>query len=333
MMDFSHITVLLHETCDAIKVRPGGVYVDCTLGGGGHSSLIASRMGESGRLIAIDCDPEAIEAAKARLSPFGDRIIYVNDNFSNIASILQTLAPDGIDGAVIDLGVSSYQLDNPDRGFSYHTTDSPLDMRMSGQGRSAADIVNTYSQAELKRIIATYGEERYADRIARQIVKRRETVPFTTTGQLAEAVKSAIPGGHYEDKHPARRTFQAIRMEVNNELDIIPPTLKSLIAGLKPGGILAVISFHSLEDRAVKETFANETDGCTCPRDFPVCVCGFTPTVRHLTRKPIAAGEAELKENSRARSAKLRVVQKLPPAASDEDFDTEINGNDRKRGE
>lgn len=310
-MDFSHVTVLLHETVDALSVRPGGVYVDCTLGGGGHSSLIASRMGDTGRLIAIDCDHEAIAAAKERLKPFGDRVLYVHDNFSNIASILDTYAPDGIDGAVIDLGVSSHQLDTPERGFSYHVADAPLDMRMSGQGRDAADIVNTYSHAELKRVISTYGEERFADRIAREIVKRREVEPFATTGQLADAVKSAIPGGHYEDKHPARRTFQAIRMEVNNELAIIPPTLKTLIGGLKKDGVLAVISFHSLEDRAVKETFAAETDGCTCPRDFPVCVCGFKPSVRLLGRKPTVSGEEELKVNSRARSAKLRAVQKL----------------------
>ncbi len=305
------MTVLLHETVDALDVRPGGVYVDCTLGGGGHSSLIASRMGEAGRLIAIDCDHEAIAAAKERLSPFGDRVTYVHDNFSNIASILDTYAPDGIDGAVIDLGVSSHQLDTPERGFSYHVSDAPLDMRMSGEGRSAADIVNTYSQAELKRIITAYGEERFADRIAREIVRRRESTPFTTTGQLADAVKSAIPGGHYEDKHPARRTFQAIRMEVNNELAIIPPTLRTLIGALRQSGILAVISFHSLEDRAVKETFSAEIEGCTCPRDFPVCVCGFKPRVKLLSRKPIVSGQEELKLNNRARSAKLRVAQKL----------------------
>jgi 16S rRNA (cytosine1402-N4)-methyltransferase len=310
-MAFSHTTVLLYETCNALSIKPNGVYVDCTLGGGGHAEVIASRLGTRGRLIAIDCDPQAMTAARARLISYQDRITYVLDNFCNMASILKSYAPDGIDGAIIDLGVSSHQLDSPERGFSYHSADAPLDMRMSQVGKSAADVVNTYSQSELKRIISQYGEERFANRIAKEIVQRRETMLFSTTGQLADAIKSAIPGGYYEDKHPARRTFQAIRIEVNNELDIIPPTLMTLVEALKIDGILAVITFHSLEDRAVKETFQRYVEGCTCPRDFPVCICGFKPKLKILNRKPMVASKEELETNSRSRSAKLRTVQKI----------------------
>lgn len=309
-MAFSHKPVLFYETVDALNVRPDGVYVDCTLGGAGHSSLLLSRL-TTGRLIALDQDEAAIENAKKRLAEYEGRFQLFHTNFENVGAVLDEAAPDGIDGAMIDLGVSSYQLDTPERGFSYHH-DAPLDMRMDPSAAlSAKDVVNGYSQSDLCRILSHYGEEKRASAIARAIVKQREQKPIETTLELAEIIKSVFPPKErFEGKHPARRSFQAIRIEVNRELDVIPKTLDQLVERLKPGGRLAVITFHSLEDRLVKECIKGYTDGCTCPRDFPVCVCGFQPKLVSITRKPILPTKEEEEENPRSRSAKLRVAEK-----------------------
>lgn len=310
--NFSHYSVLLNESVDGLVIKPDGVYVDCTLGGGGHSEAIASKLSERGRLIAIDQDSAAISASKRRLEPYADRIEFVRDNFCNVGDVLARLGVDSIDGAVIDLGVSSYQLDTPERGFSY-MHDAPLDMRMNPDAEfSAYSVVNTYSEDKLKKIIYDYSEERFAPRIASKICAARQLKPIETTYELVDIVKSAIPAkAREEGPHPAKRTFQAIRIEVNSELSIIEPTLNSLIGALGTGGRLSVITFHSLEDRIVKQTFKDASRGCTCPPGFPVCVCGNKPRVKVITGKPILPSETELDENPRSRSAKLRIAEKV----------------------
>lgn len=310
-IEFSHKPVLFDECMQALSIKPDGVYVDGTAGGGGHSSGIAERL-TTGRLIAIDQDAAAIQAAGERLAPFGDRVTLVRDNFKNVGEVLDGLGIQQIDGILLDLGVSSYQLDTAERGFSYNA-DAPLDMKMDRRRTlSAYNVVNEYSADRLRRILYDYGEERFAPRIAAAIVARRQRTPIETTGQLVDIIKGAIPaaareGGH----HPAKRSFQAIRIEVNGELDVIEPALRAAVARLNPGGRAAVITFHSLEDRLVKQTFATLAEGCTCPKDFPVCVCGKKPVIRRVGSKPILPGERELADNPRARSAKLRVAEKL----------------------
>lgn len=310
MGEFKHYSVMLHETVDMLSVKPDGIYVDCTMGGGGHSSEIAKRL-TTGRLIAIDRDTDAIEAGKKRLSEWSDRVTFVNDNFKNIKYILSELGIEKVDGITADLGVSSYQLDTAERGFSYHA-DAPLDMRMTRTDSfDAKALVNTYSENELTRVISEYGEEKFASRIAREIARSREKKEIETTFELVEIIKSAVPRASQIDKHPARRTFQAIRIEVNDEIGMLKGAVESMIDCLAKKGRLAVITFHSLEDRAVKEVFRAKTDGCTCPPSFPVCVCGFKPEIINLTRKPITASCDELAENSRSRSAKLRGAEKI----------------------
>ena len=308
---FAHRSVLLEPCIDALAIKPDGIYVDGTAGGGGHSYEIAKRL-DTGLLIAIDQDEAAISAASRKLAIFATRARVVRNNFRNISDVLDTLGIERIDGVLLDLGVSSYQLDTPERGFSY-MSDAPLDMRMDTRAeKSAYDVVNTYSEQELRRILFDYGEEKFAGRIASRIVQARAAKPIETTGELTALIKAAIPaaardGGH----HPAKRSFQAIRIEVNSELDVIRPALESALGRLNPGGRMAVITFHSLEDRIVKQTFADMASGCTCPKGLPVCVCGKKPTVKVISRKPILPDEAELAENPRSRSAKLRVAEKL----------------------
>ncbi len=310
--NFGHYSVLLNETVDSLNIKPDGVYVDCTLGGAGHSNLIASRLSEKGRLIGIDRDEFALGKAKERLAKYGDRIMLLHTNFVDGAEVLKTHGIDRIDGVVADLGVSSFQLDDATRGFSY-MQDAPLDMRMDrSEGMTAYDVVNTYSERELSKIIDMYGEERYASSIARKIVKYREEKPIETTVQLSDIVKSGIPAKNKADgPHPAKRTFQAIRIEVNGELNIIADTINNFFPMLNPNGRMAIITFHSLEDRIVKHTFLEKTVGCTCPADFPVCVCGKKAEGRVITKKPILPSDEELKENPRSRSAKLRVLEKM----------------------
>ena len=308
---FSHRSVLLDECIEGLAIRPSGIYVDGTAGGGGHAAAIAVRL-TSGRLIAVDRDAAAVEAASKRLAHFGERATVVRGNYADLADILDSLCIDKIDGLLLDLGVSSYQLDTPERGFSYQS-DAPLDMRMDQRNeKTAYTVVNTYTEEALKNVLYLYGEERFAPRIARRIVEERQKAPIRTTVQLSEIIKSAIPaaareGGH----HPAKRSFQAIRIEVNGELDIIGPALRSAVARMNPGGRLAVITFHSLEDRAVKQTFADLSTGCTCPKSLPVCICGRRPQIKLITKKPVLPGAAELNENPRSRSAKLRVAEKV----------------------
>ena len=309
---FSHVSVLLRECIEALNIKPDGIYVDCTTGGGGHSLEIVKRLTAGGRLIAIDRDEDALRAAGERLADYADRVTFVHSNYAILQSVLADLGIPKADGVLADLGVSSYQLDTAERGFSY-MQDAPLDMRMDRkQPLSARDVVNTYSEEELRRILYDYGEEKFARNIAANIVKRRSERPIETTLELAELVKGSMPkaareGGH----HPAKRTFQAIRIEVNAELSSIPPALDAAVHALNPGGRVAVITFHSLEDRLVKQKFAALSSGCTCPREFPVCVCGKKPVVRVITKKPVTAGEDELEENPRSRSAKLRVAEKI----------------------
>ncbi len=311
MPEFSHYSVLLSESVDGLNINPDGIYVDCTLGGGGHSLEILRRL-RDGRLIAVDQDSDAIAASKLRLADYSDKVTYVHNNFSNIASALAELEIDGIDGAVIDLGVSSYQLDTPERGFSYMRS-APLDMRMSKDSPlTAYTVVNSYPEERLRQIIYDYSEEKFAGRIASRICQARESKPIEDTSELVEIIRSAIPAKARENgPHPAKRTFQAIRIEVNSELDVIKPTLDQLVDALKPGGRLSVITFHSLEDRIVKQTFASYTRGCTCPKDFPVCVCGKKERAKLVNNKPILPSERELDENPRSRSAKLRVLEKI----------------------
>ena len=309
---FSHVSVLLRECIEALNIKPDGIYVDCTAGGGGHSLEIVKRLTAGGRLIAIDRDEDALRAAGARLADYADRVTFVHSNYAMLQSVLADLGIPKADGVLADLGVSSYQLDTAERGFSY-MQDAPLDMRMDReQPLSARDVVNTYSEEELRRILYDYGEEKFARNIAANIVKRRSERSIETTLELAELVKGSMPkaareGGH----HPAKRTFQAIRIEVNAELSSIPPALDAAVHALNPGGRVAVITFHSLEDRLVKQKFAALSSGCTCPREFPVCVCGKMPVVRVITKKPVTAGEDELEVNPRSRSAKLRVAEKI----------------------
>lgn len=310
-MEFKHVSVLFDETLDKLNLKDGGIWVDGTLGGGGHSEGILSRV-KGGRLIGIDRDAEAIAAAKKRLSAFSERAVFVNRNFSEIKNILEELDIDGIDGAVLDLGVSSYQLDNAERGFSY-MHDSALDMRMDRKsGLDAKTVVNTYTKEELTRIFYDYGEEKWSKRIAEFIVEKRKIKPVETTFELVDIIKAAVPQGARRDgSHPAKRVFQAIRIEVNGELKILRQAIADFTDVLKPGGRLAVITFHSLEDRIVKSTFKELASGCTCPKDFPVCVCGKKPRIKILTNKPILPGERELEENSRSKSAKLRAAEKI----------------------
>lgn len=310
-MEFKHVSVLLEESVEALGLKNGGVYVDGTLGGGGHSYMILSGCPDCS-LIGIDRDKEAIEAAKKRLGEFKERVTYVNENFSGIKDILSERGIDKIDGAVLDLGVSSYQLDNAERGFSY-MHDAPLDMRMNtSSSKSARDVVNSYPLEELTRIFYEYGEEKWSKRIAEFICQRREEKSVDTTFELVDIIKAAIPKkARAEGGHPAKRVFQAIRIEVNGELEILDGAIRDFISCLKKGGRLAVITFHSLEDRIVKKTFAEAAKGCVCPKEFPVCVCGRKPEIKIISRKPVLPSQKEISENSRSKSAKLRVAEKL----------------------
>ena len=312
-MDFGHTSVLLHETIDSLKVKPEGIYVDGTLGGGGHAYELLSRLGPQGRLIGIDQDGEAIEAAGERLKEFKDQVTIVRSNYVNTPQVLRDLGIDRVDGIYLDLGVSSYQLDTPERGFTYRE-DAPLDMRMDQRGEiTAADILNNSSQQELYRIIRDYGEEKFAANIAKHIVRMREERPFETTGQLIEAVKAAIPARvRATGGHPAKQTFQAIRIALNGELDVLEKSIDEMIQLLNPGGRLAIITFHSLEDRIVKNKFRENEHPCICPPDFPVCVCGRKSRGRVITRKPILPSQEETETNRRAKSAKLRVFERGP---------------------
>ena len=309
--EFHHVSVLLEECIEGLAIRPEGIYVDGTLGGAGHSSRIAAKL-TTGRHIGIDRDPVALKAAGERLAPYADRVTLVHSNFCEIARVLDDLDIDGVDGILLDLGVSSPQLDDGERGFSY-MVDAPLDMRMNNEDLLSADtVVNTWSYEELKRILYDYGEERYAPKIAAAICSRREEAPIRTTLELVDIIRGAMPAAALREKqHPAKRSFQAIRIAVNDELNSVAKVMEDAIPRLNPGGRLAVITFHSLEDRIVKNAMANAAKGCTCPPSFPVCVCGKKPQVKIITRKPIVSGEEELERNPRARSAKLRICEKL----------------------
>ena len=311
MSNFHHVSVLLHECLDGLNIKPDGIYVDGTLGGAGHSSQIAKRL-TTGRLIGIDRDPVALKAAGERLAPYKDNVTLVHANFCQIAQVLREMEIPGVDGVLLDLGVSSPQLDDGARGFSY-MADAPLDMRMNSQDTLAAEtVVNTWSQEELKRILYTYGEERYAPQIASAICRRREAAPIRTTLELVDIIRSAMPPAALREKqHPAKRSFQAIRIAVNDELGSVEKVMEDAIPLLNPGGRLAVITFHSLEDRIVKTAMTAASKGCTCPPSFPVCVCGKKPQVKLISRKPITATPEELEDNPRSRSAKLRVCEKL----------------------
>ncbi len=311
MKEFHHISVLLEECLDALAIKPDGIYLDGTLGGAGHSSQIAKRL-TTGRLIGIDRDPVALKAAGQRLEPYKENVTLVHSNFCEMAQVVKDLGLPGVDGILLDLGVSSPQLDDGERGFSY-MADAPLDMRMNSEDAlSAHAVVNTWSQDELKRILFDYGEERFAPRIAAAICRRREEKPIETTLELVDIIRSAMPAQALREKqHPAKRSFQAIRIAVNDELGSVEQAMEAAIPLLNPGGRLAVITFHSLEDRIVKNAMADAAKGCTCPPNFPVCVCGKKPQVKLISRKPIIAGEQELEDNPRSRSAKLRVCEKL----------------------
>ncbi len=311
MSEFHHISVLLNECIDGLNIKPDGIYVDGTLGGAGHSSQIAARL-TTGRLIGIDRDPVALRAAGERLAPYADRVTLVHSNFSEIANVLDDLGIEAVDGILLDLGVSSPQLDDGSRGFSY-MTDAPLDMRMNnGDPVTAETIVNSWSYEELRRILFDYGEERYAPRIADAICRRREIEPIKTTLELVDIIRSAMPAAALREKqHPAKRSFQAIRIAVNDELGAVRKVMEASVPRLAPGGRLAIITFHSLEDRIVKNGMADAAKGCTCPPSFPVCVCGKKPQVKLITRKPITASDEELEMNPRSRSAKLRVCERL----------------------
>ncbi len=311
-MEFKHYSVLLEETIDNLNIKPDGVYVDGTLGGGGHSYQICRRLTDGGKLIGIDQDKDAIAAAGERLKEFEDQVTIVRSNYSNMKNVLQDLGIEKVDGIVLDLGVSSFQLDTPERGFTYRSEDAPLDMRMDDRQKlTAKDIVNEYSEAELFRIIRDYGEDRFAKNIAKHIVAARKDKPIETTGELNRIISGAIPmkvqatGGH-----PSKRTYQAIRIELNHELDVLKDTLDDMIDLLNEDGRLCIITFHSLEDRIVKSNFKKNENPCTCPSSFPVCVCGKKSKGRVVTRKPILPSEEELEANSRSKSAKLRVFEK-----------------------
>ena len=307
-MEFNHISVLLEESVNALDIKPDGIYVDCTAGGGGHSAEVLKKLGENGRMVLFDRDPDAIETVTNRFKD-DKRVTIVHSNFSEIKKVLADLDIDGVDGIIADLGVSSHQLDTAERGFSFHY-DAPLDMRMSQQGTTAEDIVNSYSQKELFNVISKYGEEKFASSVANAIVRARDKKRIETTLELAEIVSNAIPAKFRRNGHPARKTFQAIRIEVNAELTVLENTLPDMFEALNKGGVLAIISFHSLEDRIVKDYFRTLKEGCTCPKDFPVCVCGKTPKALVKSAGVKATGK-EVTENNRSRSAKLRTAKKL----------------------
>ena len=310
-MDFKHVSVLLNETIDGLNINPDGIYVDGTLGGGGHAYEVCKRLSDKGRLIGIDRDGEALEAAREHLKEFEDKITLVRSNYCEIDTILKDLDIDKVDGIVLDLGVSSYQLDNLERGFSYKS-DAPLDMRMDQrQVKTAADVVNTYSENELFRIIRDYGEDKFAKNIAKHIVMERQKKPFETTAQLSEVIKHSIPM-KFQNKggHPAKKTFQAIRIEVNKELTVLRDSIDKMIELLNENGRICIITFHSLEDRIVKTKFRENENPCTCPPDFPVCVCGKVSKGKVITRKPIVPGDKEITENKRAKSSKLRIFER-----------------------
>lgn len=306
-MEFVHVPVLLQETLESLAVRPDGIYVDGTVGGAGHSYEIASRLTQGGQLIGLDRDPDAVKAATDRLQGLPAKVVHCN--YSQMRKALDDLGITAVDGILMDLGVSSHQLDEADRGFSYHA-DAPLDMRMSQTGVSAQDVVNTWSEGELTRILRDYGEEKFAGRIAANIVRAREMEPIVRTGQLADIIRDSVPQKFRRDKNPCKKSFQAIRIAVNDEFGHLREGLEAAFACLKPGGRLAVITFHSLEDRIVKQQFAKWCSGCTCPPDFPQCVCGKKPEGSLVVRKPVTAGEEELSQNHRSRSAKLRVIER-----------------------
>lgn len=312
-MEFNHYSVLLNETIENLNIKPDGIYVDGTLGGGGHAYQVASRLSEKGRLIGIDQDADAIAAAGERLKEFGDKITIIRSNYANMKEELHRIGVEKVDGIVLDLGVSSFQLDTPERGFTYRDENAPLDMRMDDrQSLTAKDIVNGYSEMELYRIIRDYGEDKFAKNIAKHIVQERAKKPIETTGELTEIIRASIPmkvqvtGGH-----PAKRTFQAIRIELNKELEVLQDNLDDMIYLLNPGGRICIITFHSLEDRIVKTNFKRNENPCTCPSDFPVCVCGKKSKGKVVTRKPILPSEEELEVNSRSKSAKLRVFERV----------------------
>mgnify|MGYP000021164054 FL=1 len=312
-MIFEHKSVLLMETVDSLNVKPDGIYVDGTLGGGGHAYEVSRRLGEKGRLIGIDQDADAIAAAGERLKEFGDKITIIRSNYANMKEELHRIGVEKVDGIVLDLGVSSFQLDTPERGFTYRDENAPLDMRMDDrQSLTAKDIVNGYSEMDLYRIIRDYGEDKFAKNIAKHIVQERAKKPIETTGELTEIIRASIPmkvqvtGGH-----PAKRTFQAIRIELNKELEVLQNNLDDMIDLLNPGGRICIITFHSLEDRIVKTNFKRNENPCTCPSDFPVCVCGKKSKGKVVTRKPILPSEEELEVNSRSKSAKLRVFERV----------------------
>ena len=312
-MEFSHISVMAKEVIEFLNVSRGGIFVDCTAGGGGHSYEIAKRLPNGSRLICLDRDDEAIEACTKRLDEYKDRFTIVKSNFMNLGAALDSLGIDKIDGVMWDLGVSSHQLDDGERGFSY-SKEAPLDMRMDReQSITAYDVVNSYTADEIARVLRDYGEEKFASKIARDIVAARETKPIETTIELAELVTESIPAAvrKKEKQNPARRTFQAIRIEVNGELDAIEPSITTAVERLNPGGRLAVITFHSLEDRIVKDCFKKLSEGCTCPPEFPVCVCGKKPKINIISKKPILPSPEEEEENPRSRSAKLRIAEKV----------------------
>ena len=312
-MEFNHYSVLLSETIENLNIKPDGIYVDGTLGGGGHAYQVASRLSEKGRLIGIDQDADAIAAAGERLKEFGDKITIIRSNYANMKEELHRIGVEKVDGIVLDLGVSSFQLDTPERGFTYRDENAPLDMRMDDrQSLTAKDIVNGYSEMDLYRIIRDYGEDKFAKNIAKHIVQERAKKPIETTGELTEIIRASIPmkvqvtGGH-----PAKRTFQAIRIELNKELEVLQNNLDDMIDLLNPGGRICIITFHSLEDRIVKTNFTRNENPCTCPSDFPVCVCGKKSKGKVVTRKPILPSEEELEVNSRSKSAKLRVFERV----------------------
>lgn len=312
-MEFNHYSVLLNETIENLNIKPDGIYVDGTLGGGGHAYQVASRLSEKGRLIGIDQDADAIAAAGERLKEFGDKITIIRSNYANMKEKLHRIGVEKVDGIVLDLGVSSFQLDTPERGFTYRDENAPLDMRMDDrQSLTAKDIVNGYSEMDLYRIIRDYGEDKFAKNIAKHIVQERAEKPIETTGELTEIIRASIPmkvqvtGGH-----PAKRTFQAIRIELNKELEVLQNNLDDMIDLLNPGGRICIITFHSLEDRIVKMNFKRNENPCTCPSDFPVCVCGKKSKGKVVTRKPILPSEEELEVNSRSKSAKLRVFERV----------------------
>ena len=312
-MEFNHYSVLLNETIENLNIKPDGIYVDGTLGGGGHAYQVASRLSEKGRLIGIDQDADAIAAAGERLKEFGDKITIIRSNYANMKEELHRIGVEKVDGIVLDLGVSSFQLDTTERGFTYRDENAPLDMRMDDrQSLTAKDIVNGYSEMDLYRIIRDYGEDKFAKNIAKHIVQERAKKPIETTGELTEIIRASIPmkvqvtGGH-----PAKRTFQAIRIELNKELEVLQNNLDDMIDLLNPGGRICIITFHSLEDRIVKTNFKRNENPCTCPSDFPVCVCGKKSKGKVVTRKPILPSEEELEVNSRSKSAKLRVFERV----------------------